>query len=342
MAQDDDQVTIRVGAVSAYAIDAAGGPRKFMADLENVASGLPLVDPGAHELSRMGFAPFVRDMPAFIPLPDGAGGAVRVGMHRKVIPAGAVVAEIERRCDEIEAKTGARPKSSLRKTIREAVLHDFCAKALHVTRYCHVLVDVKHARLFVIGASTSFADEVVAMIYDKVEGCCFHPDLAPPDMEIAFASTARSLLMEAAGITLPGGLAVGIAEKAKFVNSGSGESMTLACRKDGHSVSESDAAQAAIRNGYEGTMARLVASDAARGLLLYMDLSEKGKISGLCVRRAVDSDDDVAVGGLTELSARTLEWLTACQMAAAVVQGLFPGSEQEGFGQDEGGREEAA
>ncbi len=346
MPSEDGIKAGRVGAMEIRKIKplpGSGGMRAIVQRMEAATDASPLKEPGPTELSRIGFMPFGRDLPSFFELPGGQGAVVRIGMHNKIIPAAAVAAELERECEKVRVKTHAEPGAKLRRALRDQVLERMCASAFHATRASYILLDAKNGLLFASGAPTSMLAHSIEFLCKHVGGVKVELMDGASGINAFFARTT-GLLMEHAeqGLSIgPGGqVLVALADKAKFVSRETGE--TLAVSR--HAIAHSTPVRAALKEAFEGSMARLVATmpdgnQSEPSFLLYMDLSSSGKIAGVSFEEAqedtggeAEARDGQGANGetlLMDLGRLFVARLKAFRLAATVIDGLFADREGE-------------
>lgn len=337
--------TDRVGAVEIRRL--VGIPEKtrtVLRLLESTVGTLALTDLAPPELSKIGFVPLFADGPGYLELPGAVGAIMRFGMHVKIIPPAAVAAEVEKECEKVRVKTHAAPGAKLRRALRDQVVERMCANAFHVTRTGYLLFDAENRLLIGSGAPSSTLQHALEFLCRNLNDAGIRHLDGANGIHAFFAHVTGRLMQNAEeGVCVQAPnirIRVGLADKARFVSRETGEALVVS----GYAVTESVPARAALKRHFEGTMSRLVATmDEDVGAagktgvpppLLFMSLSDNGKIAGFEIESAIEEDSEPDDAGeelrsLHELTRTFMGRMTAFRMAATVIDGLFAENTQE-------------
>jgi recombination associated protein RdgC len=104
------------------------------------------------------------------PLVENVGGQliIKLAVERKSVPGGAVKAELERRCKEVEAQTGRKPGRKEKANMKEEIVRDLMPRAFSKHSANTAWIDRENGFLVIGAGSHRGADGVVANIVDAM------------------------------------------------------------------------------------------------------------------------------------------------------------------------------
>ncbi len=136
--------------------------------LEKHLAEKPFVEPTASDIYTAGFVPTptLSEGELVTSVPGVQVFCLR--MDEKVVPGGVVLAEVQKRVDEIEEQLGYRVGRKQRKEIKESVLADLYARALIRTTYTPAFYSPDSQLLVVPTTSTRVCDILTGRVIEAV------------------------------------------------------------------------------------------------------------------------------------------------------------------------------
>ena len=104
--------------------------------------------------------------------------------ERRDVPKDAINAELAKRVDEFEQRTGALPRRPEKSALRDEVYQGMLPRAFSKSSYTQILIDTERDLIFVDAASAKSAENALAMLRKTVQSLPVYPVAAatPPEL----------------------------------------------------------------------------------------------------------------------------------------------------------------
>lgn len=132
------------------------------------------------------------------PVVESIGGEliVKLKVERKGVPGTAVKAELEKRCQRIEAETGRKPGRKEKASLKEEIVLDLLPKAFSKYSAHLAWIDRKNGLLVINAGSVRGADAVVGHLVEALSAAGLNPELRPLNTVIAPSAAMAAWLKE--------------------------------------------------------------------------------------------------------------------------------------------------